>query len=30
MEYFLVEAGIDLAHIPYKGLGNMLTDLIGG
>jgi tripartite-type tricarboxylate transporter receptor subunit TctC len=30
MEYFSAEAGIDLVHIPYKGSGNMLTDLIGG
>jgi len=30
MEYFSAEAGIDLVHIPYKGSGPMLTDLIGG
>jgi len=30
MEYFSSEAGIDLTHVPYKGSGNMLTDLIGG
>jgi tripartite-type tricarboxylate transporter receptor subunit TctC len=30
MEYFSSEAGIDLVHIPYKGSGPMLTDLIGG
>lgn len=30
MEYFASEAGIDLMHIPYKGSGPMLTDLIGG
>lgn len=30
MEYFSAEAGIDLVHVPYKGSGPMLTDLIGG
>lgn len=30
MEYFCSEAGIDLVHVPYKGSGPMLTDLIGG
>lgn len=30
MEYFCAEAGIDLVHVPYKGSGPMLTDLIGG
>lgn len=30
MEYFCTEAGIDLVHVPYKGSGPMLTDLIGG
>lgn len=30
MEYFSAEAGIDLMHVPYKGSGPMLTDLIGG
>jgi len=30
MEYFASEAGIDLMHVPYKGSGPMLTDLIGG
>ena len=29
MEYFSAEAGIDLVHVPYKGSGPMLTDLIG-
>ena len=29
MEYFSSEAGIDLVHVPYKGSGPMLTDLIG-
>jgi tripartite-type tricarboxylate transporter receptor subunit TctC len=30
MEYFSAEAGIDLVHVPYKGSGPMLTDLIAG
>lgn len=30
MEYLASEAGIELTHIPYKGSGTMLTDLIGG
>jgi len=30
MEYFSSESGIDLVHVPYKGSGPMLTDLIGG
>ncbi len=30
MEYFASEAGIDLMHVPYKGSGPMLADLIGG
>lgn len=30
MEYFSSEVGIDLVHVPYKGSGPMLTDLIGG
>ena len=30
MEYFSSEAGMDLVHVPYKGSGPMLTDLIGG
>lgn len=30
MEYFSSEANIDLVHIPYKGSGTMLTDLISG
>ena len=29
-EYFATAAGIKLAHIPYKGTGPALTDLIGG
>lgn len=27
---FAAEAGIDLRHVPYKSLGQMTTDLIGG
>ena len=27
---FLDEAGVDARHIPYKGVGPMVTDLIGG
>jgi tripartite-type tricarboxylate transporter receptor subunit TctC len=29
-EYFAAQAGIELVHVPYKGSGPMLTDLIGG
>src|SRR6195952_206444 len=29
-EYFATSAGIKLVHIPYKGTGPALTDLIGG
>jgi tripartite-type tricarboxylate transporter receptor subunit TctC len=29
-EMFLDEAGVKARHIPYKGVGPMLTDLIGG
>ena len=29
-EMFLDEAGVRAKHIPYKGVGPMLTDLIGG
>jgi tripartite-type tricarboxylate transporter receptor subunit TctC len=29
-EYFAARAGIKLIHIPYKGTGPALTDLIGG
>ena len=29
-EYFRFQAGIDMAHVPYKGSGPALTDLIGG
>ena len=30
MELIKIEAGIDLVHVPYKGLGGMLNDLVGG
>lgn len=30
MEYFKMQAGIDLVHIPYRGTGPMLSDLLGG
>lgn len=30
MEYFMAEAGIDLTHVPYKGTGPMLQDMLGG
>ena len=30
LEMFKLAAGIDAIHIPYKGSGPMLTDLIGG
>jgi tripartite-type tricarboxylate transporter receptor subunit TctC len=29
-ELFKAMAGIDLLHVPYKGVGNALTDLLGG
>ncbi len=29
-EMFLDEAGVQAKHVPYKGVGPMLTDLIGG
>src|SRR5438105_3983303 len=29
-ELFMQEAGVQCKHIPYKGVGPMLTDLIGG
>jgi tripartite-type tricarboxylate transporter receptor subunit TctC len=29
-EYFLHEAGIKITHIPYKGTGPALTDMVGG
>jgi tripartite-type tricarboxylate transporter receptor subunit TctC len=27
---FFVEAGVEVNHVPYKGVGPMVTDLIGG
>lgn len=30
MEYFKLTAGIDVVHVPYRGTGPMLTDLLGG
>jgi len=30
MEYFKMQAKIDIVHVPYKGTGPMLTDLLGG
>jgi tripartite-type tricarboxylate transporter receptor subunit TctC len=30
MEFFKLTAGVDLTHIPYKGTGPAVTDLIGG
>jgi len=29
-EMFLDQAGVKITHVPYKGVGPMLTDLIGG
>src|SRR5580700_1337872 len=29
-EYFAIETGIKLVHIPYKGTGPAMTDLLGG
>jgi tripartite-type tricarboxylate transporter receptor subunit TctC len=30
MEYFRLETGLNLVHIPYKGTAPALTDLVGG
>ena len=30
MEYFKTQSKIDIVHVPYKGTGPMLTDLMGG
>ena len=30
MELVKLDAGIDLVHVPYKGLGGMLNDLVAG
>jgi tripartite-type tricarboxylate transporter receptor subunit TctC len=29
-EYFAIATGISLTHIPYKGTGQVVTDLLGG
>jgi tripartite-type tricarboxylate transporter receptor subunit TctC len=29
-EYFKLAAGLDVLHVPYKGVGPMLTDLVSG
>ena len=29
-EYFKILTGVDLVHVPYKGSGPALTDLVGG
>jgi tripartite-type tricarboxylate transporter receptor subunit TctC len=29
-ELFRMMAGVDLLHVPYRGAGPMLTDLVGG
>jgi tripartite-type tricarboxylate transporter receptor subunit TctC len=29
-EYFKLATGIDILHVPYKGIGPMLTDLVSG
>jgi len=30
MELLKLDAGVDLVHVPYKGLGGMLNDLVAG
>ena len=30
MEYFKMQAKVDIVHVPYKGTGPMVTDLMGG
>ena len=30
MEYFMAESGIKAIHVPYKGTGPMLQDILGG
>jgi tripartite-type tricarboxylate transporter receptor subunit TctC len=29
-ELFKMMAGVDMVHVPYRGTGSALTDLIGG
>jgi tripartite-type tricarboxylate transporter receptor subunit TctC len=29
-EYFMNESGIEMVHVPYKGLGQAITDLLSG
>ena len=29
-EFFKREAGVDIVHVPYKGAGQAVTDLVGG
>ncbi len=30
MEYFMAESGIKMVHVPYKGTGPMMQDILGG
>ncbi len=30
MEYFMADSGIKMIHVPYKGTGPMLQDILGG
>jgi tripartite-type tricarboxylate transporter receptor subunit TctC len=30
MEYFKLQTGIDVIHVPYKGTAPAVTDVIGG
>ena len=30
MEYFMAESGIKMIHVPYKGTGPMLQEILGG
>jgi tripartite-type tricarboxylate transporter receptor subunit TctC len=30
MQLFINDTGIDLLHVPYKGVANVLTDMLGG
>jgi tripartite-type tricarboxylate transporter receptor subunit TctC len=29
-EFFKMTVGVDLVHVPYRGAGPALTDLLGG